>query len=228
MKAKFLIICAIVSSVLLINTTTLSANWYAGSQRSEANGIWANIDTPDNLNMVTIDLSGEFNWVSTYYSNQNGISWIQTGWKFFYWYSSPKQYVEWCINCTDQSGTYEMKDAFANQNWSTQIDYLVEHITQKQWCAYTNGVIRYCVINLHSSPVTVMAKSEVSGSVMNPLSTYYSQVKYKDPNDGSWSFFDDQRIWHSDFPYDTEKYSNSNFLAYRTNTKEIFLPLVLK
>jgi hypothetical protein len=49
---------------------------------------------------------------------------------------------------------------FANQNWSTRIDYLVEHITQKQWCAYTNGVIRYCVINLHSSPVTVMAKSE--------------------------------------------------------------------
>ena len=73
-----------------------------------------------------------------------------------------------------------------------------------------------------------LAKSEVSGSAMNPLSTYYSQVKYKDPNDGSWSFFDDQRIWHSDFPYDTEKYSNSNFLAYRTNTKEIFLPLVLK
>lgn len=219
---------SIVTFVLLSNTKTLSANWYAGSQRYEANGVWANIDTPYNLDMVTIDQSGESNWVSTYYSDQYGRSWIQTGWKFFYWYSNPKQYVEWCINCTDQSGTYEMKDAFANQNWSTQIDYLVEHITHKQWCAYTNGVLRYCVINLHYGPTLVMAKSEVSASLMNPLSTYYSQLKYKDPNDGDWKFFDDQRIWHSDFPYDTEKYSNSNFLAYRTDTEEIFIPLIMR
>ena len=91
MKIKSLIMFSIVTFVLLSNTKTLSANWYAGSQRYEANGVWANIDTPYNLDMVTIDQSGESNWVSTYYSDQYGRSWIQTGWKFFYWYSKIAQ-----------------------------------------------------------------------------------------------------------------------------------------
>ena len=59
MKIKSLIMFSIVTFVLLSNTKTLSANWYAGSQRYEANGVWANIDTPYNLDMVTIDQSGE-------------------------------------------------------------------------------------------------------------------------------------------------------------------------
>lgn len=125
------------------------ASWYAGSERPDAYGVRAYISAPSNLDIVEIDQSGESNWVSTYYADQNGTDWLQTGWRYFHWYTVPKQYVEWCIDCTDQGGTYAMHDTIANHTWGTTNDYKVQHIVDEQWCAYTGGYQRFCVNNLN-------------------------------------------------------------------------------
>ena len=160
----------------------------------DANGITALISTPnDPLYLVEIPLSGESNWVSTYDIDQNGKrDWLQAGWKMYHWYRVPKQYVEWCIDCIGDQGIYEMKDQFATQSWGTTIDYWVSRDSGSRWCAYTDGLLRFCVDYLHSDPVEVFARSEVHASALNELNTTFDEVRYKDPNDNIFKLFDSQ------------------------------------
>lgn len=171
---------------------------------------------------------GVSSWVSTYSTDAIGNDWLQTGWKYYYWYSLPKQYVEWCIDCSGNQGTYEMQDEFANQDWGNTIDYWVSRQTGPRWCAYTEMIVRFCVDNLHDIPVEVLAKSEVHDSFWNPLDTVFNDVRYRDPSDEVWKLFDNQRVWVKDFPYDVQIFSDSYFRTYRIATEEVFLPLVIK
>jgi hypothetical protein len=201
---KALNISIILSVFLLVFSLadTTMASWYAGIQRiPNANGITAIISTPSNpLNLVKTGQSGVSNWVSTLYSDSNGTGWIQAGWRYYHWYSIPKQYVEYCINCIGSQGTYFVNEV-ANQTWGTTVDYWVSRTNNTaQWCATTAGVQRVCVNNLNNAPVKVMAKSEVHDSSLNPLNTYYSQLKYKSPSNNLWYSFDSQRTIHENFP----------------------------
>jgi hypothetical protein len=105
---------------------------------------------------------------------------------------------------------------------------MVENITGFTWCAYTGGLKRFCVDNLHGGGIKVMAKSEVFISSLNSLDTIFSQVRYKNPYDNVWYLFDNRRNWIKDFPYDIEIFSNSHFRTYRVNTPMIYLPVINK
>jgi hypothetical protein len=109
----------VILAALIVGVDDTLASWYARARRTvDANGITALISTPNApLYLVEIPLSGESNWVSTYDIDQNGKrDWLQAGWKMYHWHSIPKQYVEWCIDCIGDQGTYEMKDQFATQS----------------------------------------------------------------------------------------------------------------
>lgn len=228
-KKQQLTIFVTVLLALLWTHDTL-ASWYAGSERIPvADGVTAEISTPNNpLDLVEIDLSGVSNWVSTYNSDASGRDWLQAGWKYYHWYSNPKQYVEWCIDCSGNQGTYEMKDQFANQAWGTTVDFWVSRDTNARWCAYTDGYLRYCVDNLYNASMEVFAKSEVHASFQNSLNTTFDEVRYKDPSNGWWRLFDNHKVWIRDFPYDVEIFSDSHFRTYRIPTTEIFLPIIFK
>ena len=231
-KEKFrtaFIILALIS--MFFQTESGLANWYAGSQRiAAANGVTAVISAPSiPLELVQVNQSGLANWVSTYNNDANGTDWIQSGWRFYYGYTTPKQYVEWCIDCDGSQGTYYIDDTFAFHSWGTTIDYWVSREgNTTQWCAFTAGIVRHCAINLHTEPVTVMAKSEVHLSPLNQLNTSFDQVRYKDPADDVWKLFNSQTIWTEDFPYQTIKFSNSSFNNIRVQTTEIYIPIILK
>ena len=131
--------------IALLWTRDTLASWYAGSERIPvADGVTAQISTPNNpLDLVEIDLSGVSNWVTTYNSDASGRDWLQAGWSYYHWYNIPKQYVEWCIDCSGNQGTYERKDQFANQAWGTTVDFWVSRETSARRCAYTDGYLRY-------------------------------------------------------------------------------------
>ncbi len=177
--------------------------------------------------LIEVASSGVSNWVSTYNSDANRTDWLQAGWRFYWWDSTPKQYVEWCIDCSGSQGTYEVHDQFATQNWGTTVDYWIDRVGNACCCAYPSGILRYCVEYLHSTPVVVLAKSEVHDGLMNPLDTTFDQVRYKDPSDSIWKLFDNQVIWTKDFPYDVEIFSNSHFRAHRMIPLSILLVLLL-
>lgn len=226
MKTKL----ASISLLLIIShifTTNVSANYYAGNQLDDAYGVASHISAPSGLILVEVDQSGEANWVSTYDHDDSGTDWLQTGWKYFYGYSVPKQYVEWCIDCIGQQGTYQIHDTFSNHIWGTTIDYKVQRVDSTQWCAYTGGYLRYCVNNLHDNPVMVMVKSEIFETSFNPVDTYYDQSRYLDPIDNTWKLLDSGITWHIDFPYNLEVFSSYNFHTYRTNTIEIYMPMII-
>jgi len=73
-----------------------------------------------------------------------------------------------------------------------------------------------------------MVKSKVHATSMNPLDTYYDQVRFLDPADNTLKLFDSQRIWQKDFPFDIVIFSNSHFHSYRLETQEVYLPIVIK
>jgi len=222
--------CLVTIVLALAWTNSALASWWAGAERPvSANGVTALISTPQNpLDLIDIASSGVSNWVSTYDSDANGIDWMQAGWRLYWWESIPKQYVEWCIDCSGNQGTYEIRDQFATQSWGTTVDYWVDRDVNSRWCASTAGIVRFCVDNLHSTPVEVYAKSEVHDSLMNPLDTTFDQVRYKDPADGVFKLFDNQVIWIEDFPYDVEIFSNSHYRTFRMTTNEMYLPLIVR
>lgn len=121
-----------------------------------------------------------------------------------------------------------MHDTFSNHTWGTTTDYKVQHIVDEQWCAFTGGYQRFCVNNLNRYEIKVMAKSEVHATLMNPLNTHYDQVRFLDPADNTWKLFDNQRIWHKDFPFDVVIFSNAHFHSYRVETQEVYLSIVMK
>lgn len=197
--------------------------WYAGTIRANAYGIWALIRTPSVApHLVTTDGSGQYNWVSTY-----GPNWIQAGWAYFHGYTIPKQYVEWCTGTCDQPGDYFVDDTFATQPWGTTVDYLIEWIveTHDLWCVYTNGIQRYCQ-NVRTVPTDVLAMSEIQGSPFNQLDTVFDPVYYKDAG-GSWEVLA-QNNFTADFPYGVEVRYSWNFRTFRTTTREIYLPLIMR
>jgi hypothetical protein len=216
--------------ITLIGTHSALANWRAGAERRiPVDGITALITTPQNpLDLFDAASSGVSNWISTFESDSNGRNWMQAGWKFYWWYSLPKQYVEWCIDCSGSQGTYEMREQFATQNWGTTVDYWVDRGANSRWCASTAGVVRYCVDNLHSTSVEVIAKSEVHDSMKNPMNTIFDQVRYKDPADGVYKLFDYQVLWLKDFPYNVEVFSYSHYRTFRLTTNDIYLPIVVR
>ena len=231
MVKKGFVALSIFIIILLLHTSSTLANWYAGSRRNPiANGIQSYISTPPSaLNLIHRGVSGVSSWISSYYADDNGTDWLQTGWHYYYWDSTPKQYVEWCVNCDGNQGTYEMHDNFANQNWGNVIQYWVSRDNYtSRWCAYTDGVVRFCVNNLHNRPVIILAETEIHETSMNPINTLFSNVMYKSPTDNVWRLFDDQTTWFKNFPYDIHIYSDSYFHTYRIVTQEIFLPLIIK
>lgn len=230
MKVIRLSLFFIVIVVVLISPKNTVANWYAGAQRTVlANGITALISTPSiPVNLIQSGLSGESNWVSTYYNDANGKDWMQAGWLIRWWYNTPWQYVEYCIDYHDNYDTCVMSPFYAYQYWGTTIDYWVERTTGSTWCAYTEKYLRECVDNLHSAPVTVLAESEIHDYDKNSLNTVFDLVRYKDPSTGYWVLFDSNVLWIKYLPYTVYTYTNYNFLTYRMITHDVFLPLIIK
>lgn len=218
---------------ILVNIDNSSANWYAGIERTpHANGVTAQISAPSiPLNMIEPiqgELSGESNWVSTYYVDSNGKDWLQAGWRYYYGYDTPKQYVEWCINCIGTQGIYDAPNV-GNHPWGNTIAYWVDRDSGARWCAYSNGYQRHCEDNLHPVSVTVMAKSEIHSTSLNPLDTTFNNVRYKNPSNNNWYLFNSSRIWVTNyFPYDVWGYNNYHFRTYRHETFEAYIPLLIK
>lgn len=215
-------------TALIIGVETVSADWHTGARRSvHANGITSLISTPASLRLIALPSSGESNWISTYNVDQAGKrNWLQAGWRMYNWYSTPKQYVEWCINCIGEQGTYEVRDNFATQDWGTTISYWVFRDTDSRWCAYTENIMRFCINNLHPGPVDVIVSSEVHTSTLNELYMTFYEVRYKDPSDNVFKLFNSQTIWFDDFPYQFESFSNSYFQTYRSTIDDVFLPFI--
>lgn len=225
MKRIWIFIIAIL--IISLQIQNVLASWYAGSKRIfHANGISASISTPqDPPNLVKVNSSGLSNWVSTYYAPDG--DWVQTGWRYYHWYTATEQYVEWCIDCEGTQGTYEIYPV-ANQDWGSTVEYRVSRRDWDRWCADVDGIQQFCVDGVHNSSVEVLAKSEIHDSLQNPLDTLFTNVRYKDQLSGLWYLFDDHRVWIRDFPYDVEIFSDSHFHTYRLETEEVFLPIVIK
>jgi hypothetical protein len=225
--------CVILSALITYFITGVKetqASWYAGGERQiPVNGVTALISTPQvYLDLIDLPFSGVSNWVTTVYADANGTDWLQAGWHYYWWESIPWQFVEWCIDCSGTQGTYEMHDTFATQDWGTTVDYWVIRDAGSRWCAYTAGLLRYCVDNLHSSSMNVQVLSEVHTSTANPLDTTFDQVRYKDPIDNYWKLFDAQVSWVAYYPYDVEVFNNYYFHTYRMATEDIYLPIILR
>lgn len=226
MLSKIARFFAISLCAFLLFPTGVAANWYAGSQEGDANGVRAYISTPMIINIIS---GGEANWVSSFFHDGNGDDWIQTGWRYYQgYYGNPRQYVEWCIDCTEFGGTYRIEDSFATQNWGTTIHYRVSDFGNGRWCAYTEGYLRFCVDNIHTTPVAIMAMSEIHISSQNQLNTDFNVVQYYDSTEGSWKDFGPNLLWVMDFPYSVEIFTDSHFRTYRSNTHDLFLPNILK
>ena len=214
-------LAAVVLIVMFVQRA--SASWQPGTQLADVYGAWAYISTPStSLDIIVAPQSGQSNWAST-----PGPNWIQAGWRYYYWYTVPRQYVESCINTCTQQGDYFMDDGFATQGWGTTVDYLIEWVpaTTNRWCAYTNGFQRHCR-DVRAAPSTVLVHSEVHVSPHNPLDTTFHAVRYK-ASDMVWRLFSGN-TFYSDFPYDVEAFSDSNFHTYRVETWEVFLPVIVK
>lgn len=206
--------------------THANANWYSGSEFDPSNGIRAYITA---YVLTGAFQGGESNWVSTFNFDINGTDWIQTGWRYYENYvSGPKQYVEWCIDCTPNGGTYQMHDGFANHQWGTTVHYQIKYENDQGWCAYTTGFLRFCVQGVHPAPSIILAKSEIHFSPLNPLNTDFNSVQYFDQSNNSWVDFDNRVYWDEDFPYSVEIFNNSHFRTFRVNTIEVFLPIVVR
>lgn len=226
-RRSFIFIVVIFALIYPHNTL---ANWYAGAQRTiSANGITALISTPQTpVYLIQYGSSGESNWVSTYNEDAYGKDWMQAGWLIYWWRTTPWQYVEYCIDCYDDYGTYFMSDFYAYQYWGTTLDYWVDRTTGATWCASTGGYQRYCASNLHSAPVTVLAESEIHDYDRNSLDTVFDQVRYKNPSTGNWVLFDSNVVWIKYFPYTVDSYANYYFHTYRLFTYDVFLPITVK
>ncbi len=229
-QALYIIVTAL---VFLFPQKTLAEdiNWYAGAERPPlVDGITALISAPHNpLDLIHSGSSGEANWVSTFDEDVNGRDWIQAGWLIYHWQDTPWQYVEWCIDCHGDYGTYFISPFYAFHNWGTTLSYWVYRVygaTSIRWCGSTGGYQRYCVNNLHSSSVMVLAKSEVHYYSKNSLDTMFSQVKYLDPVTRIWTTFDNV-LWIDDFPYAVYVYTDDHFWNFRIPTHDAFLPFVI-
>lgn len=223
MKIIFILVIIV---PLFSSISEVTANWYSGTQKADVYGIRAYISAPSIINIYS---EGESNWVSSYYEDSNGKDWIQTGWRYysdFIW--NPKQYVEYCYNCNSSTPIYFMDDSFASHIRGTTIHYQINRTSNNDWCAYTEGYLRYCAQSLHTIPIIGMAKSEIHGSSYNSLDTIYDVVEYLDPATNSWKILEYPQIWQKDFPYDIKIYNLSYFRTYRMDTTEIYFPLIQK
>ena len=73
---------------LSVFTSSVNANWYAGGQRMNANGLRGNIAAPNTIDIVQTGIhSGESNWVTSVDENGLGKHWVQAGWRYYYNYS---------------------------------------------------------------------------------------------------------------------------------------------
>lgn len=210
--------------IIFFAVSEVNANWYAGSQKSGVLGVRAYIRSPS---IITIFSEGLSNWVSSYQEDSGGISWIQAGWHYysdFEW--NPKQYVEYCKNYNSPNQIYYINDNFSSHLRGVYVHYQINKVNDNQWCAFTDGFQRICVTSLHSSPIIGMAKSEIHGSNFNSLDTLFNDVEFLDASNYTWRIMQPPIIWHKDFPYEVDIYSDSFFRTYRLDTFDIFLPTV--
>lgn len=220
---KLRFIGLVIAVLFILPAQKVSANWYAGNQRSNAFGAWAFVRTPAAAPFrVNLNFSGQYNWVSLSTPN-----WIQAGWAYVYPYHNiPMQYVETCINdCNDPPGRYY--EEFGTQPWGTTVDYIIEYVsgTTNVWCAYVSQVLKKCQ-GIRAAPTNVLAQSEILVSPFNQLDTLFDPVYYASAP-GVYQVFD-QNAFSADFPYRVEVSTNWHFRTFRAITREIYLPLILR
>jgi hypothetical protein len=187
-----LVLAIIILAIALAFPKKTLAKRYTGFESYYGyDGISALISAPQNpLNLIQSRNSGESNWVSTFYWDEYGKDWLQAGWLFFWWDSTPWQYYEICVDCIGEYGYYYIDYDYAHHNWGTANNYQVyKSPTGNQWCADTGGYQRYCYWVLHENPVQVIAESEIHDYDRNDLDTWFDLVKYKDPSDENWYLF---------------------------------------
>lgn len=229
------VLAIIILVIALIFPHKTLGNWYAGfDSGSVYNGISALISAPQNpLHLIQSESSGESNWVSSHDVDEYGFSdWIQAGWLIYWWDNKPWQYYEICVDCLGENyGFCLINSTYANHEWGMALTYQVyKSPTDNQCCADTGGAQRYCYWAIHENPVHVYAKSEIHIYSSNSLDTWFSQVKFKDPNNGNWYLFTPNDVdWAYNFPYREDNYYNQNdfyFHTYRVDTNDVFLPLI--
>jgi hypothetical protein len=213
---------------MLVVDNTL-ADWWAGNSRQNAYGATALISSPLNP-LILITDTGQSNWVSTLHQHNDLKDWIQSGWRYYEYYTEdvPAQYWEFCDNCWDPGFIHDHLN-YGFHNWDTTVDYWVIWDENERWCAYSGPgttIQRHCQPNLHAAPILIVAKSEVHDSPLNPLDTTFSDVRYK-AADVIWRLFDQNRFT-SDFPYGVEVYANYHYRTHRLSTYDIYLPIVIK
>lgn len=224
-----LLVVSIMSATVLWLKPALAQDvWYVGFIRNnlKVNGVTAQIAAPS----YPLDLSssGISNWVSTRYSDELGVDWLQAGWNYYTGYSIPKQYWEVCFDCIGDDGVRILEDKFATQNWGHMVDYWVYYDEVLGWCVYTAGVQRVCYSLLHPAPAEVQVMSEVHYDPMNPLDTIFYNVRFRDPADNIWKLADGQGgYWYQNPPYDYIKISDYYFYTYRWNVVQ-YIPAVIR
>jgi hypothetical protein len=211
-KLRFPLAVIIVLSVLF-TIDYASANWYAGNRRLNAYGVKANIWTP--TNPIYIEEDGQSNWVSL-----PRPYWIQSGWRYFYGWSSPKSYVEFCSPPCQNPDDRQLFD-YEDQNWGSIKEYKVDHYQSNTWCASIAGVLKRCEI-ITSAPNEMQVLSEIHLNPNNELDTRFSAVYYRTQN-GTWFLFD-QTNWREDYPYKIQKDQLYYFRTYRET--RLFLPFI--
>lgn len=180
--------------MMLISTPPISANWYAGNQRTPGYGVKAIIHTPTTA--PTITSGGEVSWVGAT-SYASGTNWVQTGWYYLPYSgaSTAKQYTE-----AKTGGYYWGITTYATQSWGTGVAYRVEHSNSiGGYYAYIADARKNGWGPLEMS-IPMQALLEVQGSSSNQASTWFESVQYKPSETGAWLLFD-QANWLENAPY---------------------------
>jgi hypothetical protein len=194
-----------------------SANWYVGNHRSGGYGAKANIWTPDDPIYVDDQpKSGISNWVST-----PGPFWIQTGWRYYKNYVSPRSYAEYCIPPCSLPEHHSI-DEYGTQGWGAIWEYKIDFISGTTWCSYINSTQIDCV-SIFSAPAEMQALSEVHVSAYNTLNTRFSAVYYK-LSSGAWFLFD-QENWDEDLPYRVQK--DLPYYYRNIGGRNAYIPLII-
>jgi hypothetical protein len=178
-------------------TPTTQDRWYTGNSHHSAYGVKANIWAPtQEPYFEDVYQSGESNYVTLV--KRNGY-WVQTGWRFYEGWLSPKSYIE----STNPDDGYYVDD-ISNHPWGTIKEYKIVWTSgTTTWCAWVDNVDEQCFDIQEAPPFQVHAHSEVHVSSQNGLDTRFSAVYYKDSS-GVWLLFD-QANWREDSPYSVQK-----------------------
>ncbi len=194
----------IVLALLLLAFTTNSAraSQYVMYQPGPKAGIWASISTPAS----GFAGPGQSNHVSV-----TCCTWMQTGWRYYSSYSTPRRYWEY----RDIYGNYQLTEV-GDQNWLSTSHYAVDHQSGTTWCAWVNWTVVQCKGSIVGpNQRNVVAETEMHNT-SSQANTTFSYVRWKDYYSGVWKYPNINGV-NTSWPYLANITSGDSFYVYRYN-----------